>query len=234
MWLEAVAGLIVFISLFVSSDDFDIPLISKIIVFLLTIGFVLLGKYLWTISSRTKSVKKYTNSIKDKHSKPKTLNVGSFAQISVTSTRDIPNETINDMKKYYSNMQLENDLRILEESVNLMIRTENVDTFISRYELAQRTAYTIEQAIVAGFKVKEKFISSKEVLNIKVNELPRVLSSSYKKMKKDAAKLKTDNGKLRRYTEYLNLLKENEYDLDLSANYFDIVDALEKDIIKLS
>ncbi len=224
MWLIAAAGFIVLIGFFVSSDDFYIPIILKIIVLLLTIGFVLLGKFLWRASSR----------IKKTHSKPETLNVGSFAQISVTSTRDIPNETLNDMKKHYSSIQLENDLGILEESVKLMIKTENISTFVSRYELAQRMSYTLEQAIMAGFKVNDKFISAKELLDIKVNELPRVLSSSYKKIKKDAAKLNTDNGKLRIYKEYIKLLIENEYNLDISANYLDIVEALEKDIIKLS
>lgn len=147
---------------------------------------------------------------------------------------DVPIETLEQMRKYYTTVQLQDDLRILQESIDLMKYTNNIETFISRSDLAQRTSLTIEQAIMAGIHVKEIFSSSKDILSLKTALLPKLLDDSYSKMKQDAFKLKTKKGRIGRFQKYLELLEKHEYDLDISENYEDIIHVVRQEINQLS
>ncbi|WP_432703360.1 hypothetical protein [Lysinibacillus sphaericus] len=147
---------------------------------------------------------------------------------------DVPIETLEQMRKYYTTVQLQDDLRILQESIDLMKSTNNIETFISRSDLAQRTSLTIEQAIMAGIHVKEIFTSSKDILSLKTALLPKLLDDSYSKMKKDAFKLKTEKGRIGRFQKYLELLEKHEYDLDISENYENIIHVVRQEINQLS
>ncbi|MFY0520924.1 hypothetical protein ACOMCU_24335 [Lysinibacillus sp. UGB7] len=158
----------------------------------------------------------------------------SIGPITDVTTREVPTEILRDMKMYYTSLQLENDLRILQESIELMRATKNIETFLSRSDLAQQTSLTIEQAIMAGILVKNRFASSRDILNLKIELLPILLENSYLKVKQDALKLKTDKGKIGRYQKYLELLEEQEYDLDISGNYEDIIHDIRQEINQLS
>ncbi|WP_337983449.1 hypothetical protein [Lysinibacillus sp. C5.1] len=147
---------------------------------------------------------------------------------------DVPIETLEQMRKYYTTIQLQDDLRILQESIDLMKSTNNIETFISRSDLAQRTSLTIEQAITAGIHVKEIFTSSKDILSLKTALLPKLLDDSYSKMKQDAFKLKTEKGRMGRFQKYLELLEKHEYDLDISENYENIIHVVRQEINQLS
>lgn len=147
---------------------------------------------------------------------------------------DVPIETLEQMRKYYTTVQLQDDLRILQESIDLMKSTNNIETFISRSDLAQRTSLTIEQAIMAGIHVKEIFTSSKDILSLKTALLPKLLDDSYSKMKQDAFKLKTEKGRIGRFQKYLELLEKHEYDLDISENYENIIHVVRQEINQLS
>ncbi|MGK4115769.1 hypothetical protein AB0Y38_05705 [Lysinibacillus capsici] len=162
------------------------------------------------------------------------VDVNYSIQTTDMSTREVPQEILRDMRTYYSSVQLENDMRILQESLDLMRNTKNIETFLSRSDLAQRTSLTIEQAIMAGIRVKEKFPLSKDILNLKIELLPKLLDESYLKIQHDASKLKTDKGKLGRYQKYLELLEEQEYELDTSENYEDIIHDIKQEINRLS
>ena len=146
------------------------------------------------------------------------------------SETDVPIETLKQMRQYYATVQLQDELRILQESIDIITTTTNIETFISRCELAQRTALTIEQAMMAGIRVKENFISSKEVLDMKIILLPSLLSNSYNKMKQDASKLKTEKGRMGRCQKYLDLLQRHEDELSISEAYFDILETVKLDL----
>ena len=49
---------------------------------------------------------------------------------------DVPEDTLRDMRKYYSTMQAENDARIMRESFQLCQQTFAYETFFSRLQLA--------------------------------------------------------------------------------------------------
>lgn len=143
---------------------------------------------------------------------------------------DVPIETLEQMRKYYTTVQLQDDLRILQESIDIINTTSNIETFISRCDLAQSKALTIEQAMMAGIHVKENFITSKEILDMKVILLSSLLSKSYNKVKQDASKLKTEKGRMGRYQKYLDLLQRYEDELSISEAYFDILETVKLDL----
>lgn len=195
---------------------------SKLVSFVLLViscVFIYFGQKLWKI---TKSEINHSNYSRVNNQTEKSL------------TTDVPHEVLKEMKKYYSRIQLLDDIRILQESIELMKSTKNIETFLSRSDLAQRTALTIEQAIMVGIRVKEQFTSSKEVINLKIELLPKLLDESYLKMKQNASKLKTEKGKIGRYQKYLEMLQEYEYELDLSENFEDIISGVKQEINQLS
>lgn len=65
---------------------------------------------------------------------------------------EVPAETLRDMKKYYTAMQIQNDVRIAQESFQLVQQTTDFDTFFMRLDLAQQKALTLLQAVQAGCK----------------------------------------------------------------------------------
>lgn len=220
-FIIAIAGIIITIQ-----NNFNIItlLIFSIIVFLL----VYLGKYLW------KKTYKYSipsRSNEEETVEQRTNNFDLANSMGMPTLSHVPSEVLNDMREYYSSVQIEGDIRILEESVELMKKTENIETFISRFELAQRTSLTLEQAILAGIAVNSSFLKFKELTKIKEQILPNLLMKSYKRMVKEANKLKTVNGKKGRYTKFLNLLEEYENYFDYLDVYEEIIDDLKKEMI---
>lgn len=75
---------------------------------------------------------------------------------------DVPEDTLRDMRKYYSTMQAENDARIMRESFQLCQQTFAYETFFSRLQLAERKALTLLQAKKAGCKVDEQMLKAAE------------------------------------------------------------------------
>ncbi|QPA56313.1 hypothetical protein [Lysinibacillus sphaericus] len=208
--------------------------VVTIIFFWVIVGILVgLSLVLWNKSNKFNKFQRFPiENIPDRSFQ--STDVYSSIQTKDISRREVPQEILRDMKMYYTNAQLENDLRILQESIELMSTTKNIDTFLSRSYLAHQTSLTIEQAIMAGVFVKGKFTTSRDILNLKNELLPKVLDYSYLKVKQDTSKLKTDKGKIGRYQKYLELLKEKESDLDVSGNYEDIIHEVKQEINKLS
>lgn len=206
--------------------------IATIIIFLVIISILIgLALTLWDKSNKFNKALQIENTVECILND---VDVNYSIQTTDMSTREVPQEILRDMRTYYSSVQLENDMRILQESIDLMRNTKNIETFLSRSDLAQRTSLTIEQAIMAGVRVKEKFPLSKDILNLKIELLPKLLEASYLKIQHDASKLKTDKGKLGRYEKYLDLLEKQEYELDTSENYEDIIHDIKQEINRLS
>lgn len=141
-------------------------------------------------------------------------------------TPDAPEETLRDMRTYYTKEQIENDVRILSESFKLAQQTANIDTFTSRLALAQRTALTLLQAEKAGCKgilpgtskTCDQVLSSVKELKI------AFLENSYIKETTEAMLLKTPSGQRKRMEAYLAKLEAHKTDfLDVADTYDKVV-----------
>lgn len=214
-FIFAIAGVTIIIS-----NNFNIAAILLFSVIVLTSGYT--AKVLW---GKTVENNKLTDVSKNLDEAP--------IEIELTKT-DVPPSNLNQMKKFYTEVQLQNDLRILQESVDLMKSTRNLETYLDRYDLAGRTALNIEQAKKAGVPVHQKHISFKELRELTDKLMPQKLNDSYLMMKMDAYQLKTVKGQLGRFEKYLELLNDYEFDLDFAGNYEQIVSKVEDDISNLT
>mgnify|MGYP005844712789 CR=1 FL=1 len=137
---------------------------------------------------------------------------------------DAPEETLRDMRIYYTKEQIENDVRILSESFKLAQQTANIDTFTSRLALAQRTALTLLQAEKAGCKgilpgtgkTCDQVLSSVQSLKI------AFLENSYIRETTEAMLLKTPSGQRKRMEAYLSKLAAHKND------FLDVIDTYDK------
>lgn len=127
--------------------------------------------------------------------------------------REVPEEALRDMRMYYSQMQADNDARILAESFQLCQQTYNYETFFHRLELAQRCALTLLQAKKAKCPINAKTVKACEsalsaVDALKIDFLDRV----YTRETKAALQLKTKAGQRRRLEALLDGLQEHDDD----------------------
>ena len=121
---------------------------------------------------------------------------------------DVPEDTLRDMRKYYSTMQAENDARIMRESFQLCQQT-----FFSRLQLAERKALTLLQAKKAGCKVDEQMLKAAESVLSAVDALKTdFLGRIYTKETTEAMRLKTQAGQNRRLEAFVDELQGYEND----------------------
>jgi hypothetical protein len=226
-WIYAITGLLTVIIVMATQNDFTF--VHFILFFILIGAFGFLGRLTWRKSGRILR----RNDILTNRQANNIPNGSKIVSVKVKTTRDVPSETLTDMKVHYNNMQIEGDLRILSDSVELLKSTKNIETFISRYELAQRTALTLEQAKTAGIRIPTKFSSSKQLLNLKYELVPQLLQNSFEQMEKAALKLKTTKGQLNRYKKFNDLLIENEFFLEDFDEYLEIKQRIESNIKSL-
>lgn len=145
---------------------------------------------------------------------------------------EVPTETLRDMKKHYGTMQIQNDVRIMQESFQLVQKTTDFDTFFMRLELAQQKALTLLQAVQVGCKGisnKQELVHGCESVLSNVQNAKMVfLDNSYKKETASALQLKTKAGQYKRLAAYLERLKsyENQF-ADAEEAYRQTVDALQ-------
>lgn len=138
---------------------------------------------------------------------------------------EVLQDTLRDMRRYYSVMQAENDARIMRESFQLCQQTYGYETFLSRLQLAERKALTLLQAEKAGCRVDAKILKAAEsVLSatdaLKVDFLGRV----YTKETTAAMHLKTQAGVNRRLQSFIDSLQEHENDfLTVEDDYNKII-----------
>ncbi len=132
-----------------------------------------------------------------------------------TPTNNIPNVTPG----VYSAMQADGDLRILNDCINLMQSTTNFETFFNRYELAIQKSLTLEQA---GINLNSS-MASQAIIQLKINNLERILQATYEKEISAINSLKTTKGKINRINKFLESLLTYKDDLKTVNNYKNIV-----------
>ncbi|MBO5032851.1 MAG: hypothetical protein J6D08_13375 [Lachnospiraceae bacterium] len=140
--------------------------------------------------------------------------------------QQVPQQTLYDMRITYTGQQAVNDMRIIDESLAIMERTSDIDTFLSRYETAMRCALTLEQAKKAGIPIVISDNFSNSLVNAKEKALEGVLYRSFQKELDEINKLKTDNGKINRINKYqqkLESLYEDEFEFVAEDAYNDVM-----------
>lgn len=227
-WFQAVVGIGTLIIVMLVDDDFTF---AHLVIFIIVISlFILTGLGFWLISNKIKE----NNQTLKEFPKNQKIKENKISRVTVEITTDTPNEVLTEMKNNYSLMQAEGDLKILSDSIELIKSTSNIETFISRFELAQQKALTLEQAVSAGVKIPSKITSFKELNDLKQIYAPKILKEAYEKVKNDASKLKTEKGRLNRYQKFNDLLEENNLFFDEFEEYDEVISSLMKDIKKYS
>lgn len=121
--------------------------------------------------------------------------------------QDMPQRSINNMRMSYTGQQAVNDMRIIDESLAIMEKTCNIDTFLSRYDMAMRCVLTLKQAKKAGIPIALQDGFSQSLANAKGQLLASVLYRSFNKELSEIKKLKTEHGMLNRIDKYQEKLK---------------------------
>lgn len=218
-WFCSIVTLITMIVAFFQNSN----AIGFLVFFTMIAAFIISGIYLWILSNNL------TNQQKDRHE----IKDAKIPEIQIEIKKnDVPKEILQDMKAHFSLLQAEGDIRILSDSLELIKTTKNIDMFISRYELAQRTALTLEQAVKAGINIPSKFTSFKELSDLKYDLVPKLLNNALNKVKIDALKLKTEKGQLNKIEKFYNLLMDNEEFFEDFDEYYIILEDLKSDIKK--
>lgn len=135
-----------------------------------------------------------------------------------------PEEVLSSMRTAYSPMQVQDDIRVLNDCINLLCTTTNLDTFFSRYELASKKIMTLEQAKAAGIPINMS-ITSDYVMTLK-KRADEVLQATYDKELKEIDALKTVTGKKNRLDKFILHLSEYYDEFEFSSTYSNIMNSL--------
>ncbi len=136
-----------------------------------------------------------------------------------------PEEVLASMRTAYSPVQAQSDIRILNDCVDLLQNTENLETFFSRFELAMRKAYTLDQAKAAGISISTS-ITPKYILSLKKERADYVLQCAYTNELKKIATLKTSTGKMNRIDKFINSISGYQTTFEFSDTYENIINDL--------
>ena len=144
--------------------------------------------------------------------------------VKIDSPATYPPEALASMRTAYCRSQTDNDIRILNDCINIMNSTSNLETFFSRYETAMQTALSLQMAKEAGITVNTT-ITPSYVSSLKSNA-DHVLETAYAKELNEINALKTPTGKRNRIDKFLKLLSEYADEFEFSDVYSHIVDEL--------
>lgn len=146
----------------------------------------------------------------------------------------------NDTWISFVNQNIANDMRIIDESLTIMTRTSNIDTFLSRYDVAMEFALKLEQAKKAGVPITLPDDFSQSLANVKKEALAGVLYRSFDKELDEIKQLKTKRGMLNRIDMYQDQLKkmyEYEHEFVEKDTYNDMmykIESLRNNILRSS
>lgn len=140
--------------------------------------------------------------------------------------REMPEEILYNIRTTYTGQHAVNDMRIIKESLAVMEKTADIDTFLSRYKTAMRCVLTLEQAKKSGQQILLPDGYSRALVSAKNKALSGMLYRSFKKELDELKKLKTDSGKvnrINRYQEKLRGIYETEIQFIADEAYSDIM-----------
>lgn len=136
----------------------------------------------------------------------------------------------SNMAGAYTGQKASNDIRIIQESLDIIEQTCDIDTFFSRYELAMRSALTLKQAKQAGVPIAVPDDLADALVKVKQEQVGKVLERSFSREREEINKLKTKNGKLNRLERYKKKLEEyydDEFEFNTPDNFNRIMASLD-------
>lgn len=137
--------------------------------------------------------------------------------VDTTYQSEVPEEIMEDMRSSYTIQNSENNMRIAQESLDIMNKTNNLDTFFSRYETAMQHALTLEQARKADIYVSVPLGFSDSILATKSEQQGNVLKRAFENELHEINKLKTNKGKLNRIDKFIEKVKSYEDEFEFTA-----------------
>lgn len=164
------------------------------------------------------------NNIKNTYTSEQISNI-EYAKISNKLIDDTSNQFIPGMKGTYTSIQMQNDIRILNDCLSIMQTTNNLETFFHRYELAMQKIYTLNFAKSSGIKVNISFTPDK-IISLKESQKNRVLQMNYNKEISEIDKLKTVQAKNNGIDKFLSFLSQYEDEYEFSGSYKDVISSL--------
>ncbi len=207
-----------------------VPLFSSIFASSL-FGFLVLG-----IKHFIKGNPKNQSSKED--SSPKIVEPEPQIEKNTDSCQDVsslsaPDEVLSSMRKVFTSSNAQNCERIVEESLDIMRRTNNLDTFFSRSELAMQNALTLRQAEQAGVPdVHNTYEICQTVFETIQKKKLLALDSSFQSEKEKISELVNPQTKIKHWEQYLELLDKymDEYNAEYSSEYLDIYSSVKNEI----
>lgn len=147
---------------------------------------------------------------------------------------DVSCETLNEGIECYTIQQARDDIRIMQDCLNIIEETEDIKTFFDRHDLALRNASTLEKAIKSGVPIPISKDITKTILDIKYEMRDVMLMRSYSKFLLGLDGLKTPKGKINRLNKYVDLLNEYEDEFENSEVYTNIKTEAKSKVIELA
>ena len=131
--------------------------------------------------------------------------------------------------------QAKDQVRILNDCLNIIEKTKNLETFFSRYELGMTSALTIQQA-QQQFGVNSETDLPTTFFKTANEQKTRVLFDSFWDQKDRVDKLTSPKSKINQWQRYLSLLEqfEDQYSFEFQTEYSEVVDKVLQEIQKNS
>ncbi len=159
------------------------------------------------------------------------------ANMTISFSSAVPPEVLQSMRQSFTFSQAQNCERIIQESLDIIRKTNNLDTFFSRSELAMQNALTLHQAEQAGVSgVHNTYETCQTVFETIQKKKVLALDFSFESEKEKISKLVKPQSKIRHWEKYLEVLDKymDEYDSDFSSEYLEIYSYIKREIQELN
>lgn len=174
-----------------------------------------------------------------KHKKESTYipmypNATPLSQPAKPTTNTTKSAPMSSMRSTYTTMQAKNDFRILNDSIQIILQTKNLETFFGRLSLVKEKALILREAELAGVPgicgtqpIVENLFSGEE------NQKKIILQASFNQAKEKADSLSTPKGKKSAWEKYLGQLQKYETEFSFEPLYTQIIENVQKEIDSL-
>lgn len=154
-------------------------------------------------------------------------------EIKIDTDQDLE-QIYQSMHGAYTEVEVRNDFRILQDCYNIFENTKNLETFFSRYECGMRIVSTWDCAAKVGV-VPDVTNYSNAYLRKVNSQKERVLTDSFWFQKEEIGKLVTPKAKLRHWKQYLEILRryEDRYEYNQNSQYPIILERVRNEVLKI-
>ena len=156
--------------------------------------------------------------------------------MTVSFSSTVPPEVLQSMRNSFTLSQAQNCERIIQESLDIIQKTNNLDTFFSRSDLAMQNALTLRQAEQAGvYGVHNTYQTYQTIFETIQKKKLLALDSSFVSEKEKISKLVKSQTKIKHWEGYLAILDKymDEYESDFSSEYLEIYSYVKHELKEL-